>query len=305
MIGNAALYAALRVAAVILPRVPIRFAYPVADLAGALAFRLFPVPRRALLANLAVVTGQPSGSTSVRRLGRRAFANDARNWVDMARSAGLGTGDLLRQVRGVEGWEHVGEAMAGGNGMILVPLHLGNYELVGQVLIAHGFHVTIPVERLVPAALFRFLMSIRRRHGISAVPVDQAPREIVRALRAGEIVGIMGDRFAAGKGVAVMLFGRPTHIPRSAVALARRTGAPLHVAFGSRDGDNFVGHISERIAVSRTADAAGDDRENAQRLADVMQGYIARFPDQWLAFGPVWTAGSEGAATMRRSGAAV
>ncbi|HZU14117.1 MAG TPA: hypothetical protein VFB58_14850 [Chloroflexota bacterium] len=305
MIGNFALYIALRCASLVFPHVPTRAAYWIADALGSLAYILFPVPRRALLSNLSVVVGLSPRDPALRRLARRAFGNDARNWVDIARSAGLSTAALLRQVDRVEGWEHVEQAMRQGRGMILVPLHLGNYELVGQILIARGYRLTIPVERLRPARLFTFLMSIRTGKGFRAVPVDHAPRELVKALRAGEIVGIMGDRVSRGKGIRVIMFGRETALPRSAVSLARRTGAPLHVAFGARSGDGFVGHISDPVPMARSADPQADDRENAQRLADAMQPYIAAFPDQWLAFTPLWAMRPEEAATMERTGAAV
>jgi KDO2-lipid IV(A) lauroyltransferase len=301
MIGNYALYVALLAARVLLKIVPLRFAYALATGAGACAYLLFPIPRRDICANLAVVTREPASSSRVRSLAREAFITDARNWVDTVRIGSLSDGEILRSVM-VDGWDRLDEAAAQGRGVVLVTLHLGNFDLVGQVLAARGYSLTVPVERIRPARLFSLLTEERRSRGINVVPLEEAPRAMVRALRAGELVGIAGDRGAAGKTVEVEFFGMPAHLPKAAVSLARLTRAPLLVGVGLRSPHGgYRGYVSDEIPMARTENAAEDDRNNTQRVARVLEDVIARNPGQWLMFTPLWRPANGGAATMKHA----
>jgi KDO2-lipid IV(A) lauroyltransferase len=170
----------------------------------------------------------------------------------------------------------------------MVTLHLGNFDLVGQLLAMRGLKLTVPVERMHPEALFDLLVRLRGANGINIVPIERAPREMIAALRRGEIVGLAGDRGAGGKTVPVTLFGRQTAIPRGAVALARRARAPLVVAIGVRvSEDSFRGYVTPPVSLTYKPGEENELRD-AQALADAFAPFIERFPDQWLAFTPMW-----------------
>lgn len=299
MIGNVALYLALRLAGVLLPLLPLQFAYGLASLAGWSAYLLFPIPRRQIVRNLSIVLGSPANSPLVRRAARTAFQNDARNWVDTLRIGRVSLADIERTLE-IEpgGWERLVTAYEQGKGLILVTLHLGNYDLVGQLIALRGYALTVPVEHMRPPALYDFLTRERRSQGINAVPVERAPRALLRALRAREMVAIAGDRTAAGRRIEVELFGHTAALPRGPVSLARRTGAPVVVACGVRRGAGYSGIVSDPVPIQQTGDAGADDRENAQRLARVFEEVISRFPDQWLVFDNPWRDGSKPVATM-------
>jgi KDO2-lipid IV(A) lauroyltransferase len=302
MIGNVALYLALRLAALLLPLLPFRVASALASVAGWCAYLLFPIPRRQISRNLSIVLGAPASSPLVRRAARTAFQNDARNWVDTLRIGRIQLEDIERALE-IEpgGWERLVAAHEEGNGVILVTLHLGNYDLVGQLLALRGYALTVPVEHMRPPALYDFLTRERRSQGINTVPVEQAPRALLRAIRAGEMVAIAGDRAAAGRRVEVQLFGHTAALPRGPVSLARRTGAPVIVACGVRRDGGYRGIVSDQVPIQRTGDAEADDRENAQRLAGVFEDVISRFPDQWLMFDNPWRDGSKHVATMLKT----
>lgn len=305
MIGNYALYLALLASRLLLRVVPLGAAYALAEAAGSLAYRFFPIPRNDIIANLSVVTGEPPNSPRVGSLAREAFITDAKNWVDTLRIGRVTDEEILSMVE-VDNWERLVAASARGRGVIIVMLHLGNFDLVGQVLAARGYRLTVPVERVRPERLFNLLTSERRSRGLNAVPLDQAPREMVRALRAGELVAMAGDRGAGGRPVEVDLFGKPALIPRAAVSLARRTGSPVLVGVGlRREAGRYHGILFEEIPIARTADVAADDRENAQRLARVMEEAITQAPGQWLMFKRLWKRGPGHAATMGHASEAV
>lgn len=117
------------------------------------------------------------------------------------------------------------------------------------------------------------------------IAVDEAPKELLRSLRAGKLVGVTGDRQIAGKGMQVEFFGAPAILPRGPVSLARLSGAPLMLAYAVRlPSNSFQGYIGDPLHIARNADEADAMRD----IARLMEGPIRQHPGQWLAFSPVW-----------------
>jgi lauroyl/myristoyl acyltransferase len=162
-------------------------------------------------------------------------------------------------------------------------MHLGNFDLVGHALLFRGPGLTVPVERMEPERLFRFLVDVRRSKGINVVPFDRAGREMLAALRAGKIVGIIGDRNVGGsRGVRAEFFGKEAVFPRAPVSLARHAGSPVLVGVAVRlPSERFRGYITP-VSMQRSGQAEADERENVRHIARVMEDFIRRFPDQWL-----------------------
>jgi len=292
MSSNIALYVALRLVSRLLPLVPVRLAHALASAAGNCAFYLFRSPRAGITSNLAVVLALPVGDRRVRAAARGAFQTDAKNWLDTLRIGRLRP-EAIDALVEMHGYDHLQDALAEGKGVIVVSLHLGNYDLVGQVMAARGCRLTVPTERVEPEQLFTFLMAERRSQGINIIPIERAPREMLRALRAGEAVGITADRNIAGRSLAVDFFGRPAILPRGPAALARHSASPVLMAVGLRlPRGRFRGEISAPLCLARTENADADEIENTSRLARVMETYIARHPDQWLAFSSIWSSPS-------------
>lgn len=288
MTRNLALYLALRLASRIVPRLPPPLCYRVAAFIGDCAYLVLPGPRAAIRANLARVMKLSRAHGEVKTKARQAFQNDAKNWIDTLRISAVSDEDIVNSLE-VEGWQHMEAAIRDGRGVIMVVMHLGNFDLVGQYMAVHGGRLTIPVERMQPERLFALLLKLRRSKGINVVPMDQAPRQMVNALKAGEIVGIMTDRNVGGHGIRVEFFGAETLLPKAPVSLARHTGAPLLVCGAVRmSGTRFLGFVSAPVATVQSGNTARDDRDNLRRLAAVMEQYIGRFPEQWLMFTPLW-----------------
>ncbi|GAC1398418.1 MAG: lysophospholipid acyltransferase family protein [Chloroflexota bacterium] len=282
---NKVLYWLLRLLAWILPAIPYRLAYGAASLAGTLAFYCVPSARAGILTNLAVAFPLLSPAQH-RTLAVGAFRTDAINWLDTVRIPLVSFSELESSIIEIEGWQHLISALQDGKGVILVGLHLGNFDLVGQVLAARGYGLTVPVERIEPPQLFDFLTERRQSRGLHMLPMDKATRGMIRALAQGEIVGVMADRAIAGKMVEVNFFGRPTLLPRAPATLARLSGSPLLMATGVRiSAGIYIGLI---IPVQRVGHGARDDVQTIQSIVDSSELYIRKFPDQWLAFVPLW-----------------
>jgi phosphatidylinositol dimannoside acyltransferase len=288
MSRNDLLYILLRVGGVIVPRLPVPIAYGLASAVGSLAYVLVPRARCTLQGNLSVVLRKNAGHREVRARALEAFRTDARNWVDTLRIRTI-TAETLQRITQIEGWHHIETAQASGHGVVIVGIHLGNFDLTGQLIATRGIHMTVPVERMQPPALFELLTEDRRSKGMHLVPLERAPRALVSALRAGRMVGILGDRDLMGTGIPVRFFGKVTRLPSGPASLARRTNSALLLAYSVRHGKRFQGFVHPPLDLVQSGDAERDDQQNTQRLAREMEKAIRQWPGQWLAFTPVWS----------------
>jgi KDO2-lipid IV(A) lauroyltransferase len=261
-----------------------------ASAAGTLAYLVSFGARRAIQDNLSVVLSRPPSSPTVRRTALAAFHNNSKNWVDSLRLASTSKSEVERRVH-VEGWEIFEQAVREGKGVVLIGMHLGNIDVVGQIIAARGYPITVPVERMKPEELFRRTQALRQSLGIRTVPADGSGRELVRALRAGQVVGILADRNTGGSGSEVEFFGRPTHVSRGPAWLASRLDAAVLVGVGIRGpGGTFKAKV-EAVPVERSGDPAALPDINARIIIRCVEARVREHPEQWCMFANVWKDG--------------
>ena len=127
----------------------------------------------------------------------------------------------------VEGVQCVTEALATGQGVIVLGPHLGNWELLGMHLATLGNLVAL-YEPLPFRKLDQLVHRSRQRTGGKLVPTT--PRgiaELVRSVRAGGITGILPDQVPSDEraGLNVPFFGVDCFTASLASNLIRKSGA--------------------------------------------------------------------------------
>ena len=95
-----------------------------------------------------------------------------------------------------------------------------------QILPALG-HPTIGlIEAIKPPELYDFFARQRQGQNFRIVPVGSSGlRELIRALRHNDVVGMVTDREFGGANVVVSFFDYPTRFAEGVAALSLRTGA--------------------------------------------------------------------------------
>lgn len=127
----------------------------------------------------------------------------------------------------VDGVQCVTEALATGQGVIVLGPHLGNWELLGMHLATLGNLVAL-YEPLPFRKLDQLVHRSRQRTGGKLVPTT--PRgiaELVRSVRAGGITGILPDQVPSDEraGLNVPFFGVDCFTASLASNLIRKSGA--------------------------------------------------------------------------------
>lgn len=255
-----------------------------AMLGGTLAYRASAGAREAVRENLSIVA-PAIGRGDRERLVRQTFVEQLRHYIEIFRLARLDH-EMVRQAVVTDGWERFDAAVARGRGVILASGHIGPVSVCGQIIVANGHEVTLPIEKET-GELARAINRARTRMGLRIVETDSA-LGIARVLKRGGILGLLADRAITGVGERVPFFGRPALLPSAHVALALRTGAVLMPAFAHRDGSILRAVFEPELELPRTGDRDADVREGVRRWAGVLERHIRVAPEQWSVFEPVW-----------------
>lgn len=185
-----------------------------------------------------------------------------------------------------------------GRGVIVVGMHLGQWELALSALSRAGYPVTMVMRREEEEAS-RFAREAREAAGINVVYAGETPWmfvELLSALRRNEIVAMQGDRDMGGRSLEVSLFGGTVRIPAGPWELASASGAPLLagvLVFEGHRSYRLVWGDPVRVAARRGAEGAQGGEEDPAALGRIMEELIRRFPDQWFNFYDLWP-GEEG-----------
>lgn len=209
----------------------------------------------------------------------RMIAELPRLWL---RPAGRPLADPVRW----EGDAWLASLLQARRGLVLLTPHLGSFEVAAQAY-AERFGATWPLTALYRPAENAFVRRLeetaRARPGLMTAPASVAGvRQLLRALKAGQTVGMLPDQVPPkGMGVWAPFFGRPAFTMTLAVRLARQSGAALAVLWCERlpQGRGYVVH-AQPLAVPPAADA--DEVASATAINASMEAVIHQCPAQYL-----------------------
>jgi len=274
--------AAARLAEGTLPYLPTSLEIPIATFGGTFAYRASAGARDAVRENLSIVAPDRPDRE---RLVRQTFVEQVRHYIEIFRLARLDH-QKVRDTVVTTGWERFVAAVARGRGVILGSAHIGPVSVCGQIIVANGYDITLPIE-IETGELARAVNRARTRMGLRFVETDSAVG-IARILKRGGILGVLADRAVTGVGERVPFFGRPALLPSAHVALALRTGAALLPAFAHREGSVLRAVFEPELELRRSGDREADIRDGVRQWAAALEPHIRVAPEQWSVFEPVW-----------------
>ena len=295
-------YYLLKIASTLSVFIPSRVGYWLCSLLGGVIFYFWPSVRRAVMDNLRHVL--PGSTRHERRnLARKAIRNAFKNYYDIVRLPHLKVADVERMIASIDGLEHLESAYSQGRGVIVIGAHLGNFNLVAQLTVARGYRVVVVAEDVKPEKLFKYINHLRASLGLKFIKMGSSQvRTIYRSLRDGSVLLLAVDRNVTEAGVPVRLFDAVADLPGGPVELAMRLKVPLVPAVTYRlpNSKNVV-IIRPPIELERTGDNDRDTETNLRKVAQVLEEFISKAPDQWVVLQKVWdrdyTESDEGSGT--------
>ncbi|MGB9107043.1 MAG: lysophospholipid acyltransferase family protein [Telluria sp.] len=238
---------------------------------GWLVYLASPSYRRRLRSNLALAdTGARLGD---------AIAESGKAIVELPFVWCAQQARVTRHVT-MENWELVQRQLDSGKGIVFLTPHLGCFELTAQQVSLRQ-ELTVMYRPPRKSALKPLVEGARARQNMHLAPANlSGVRMLVKALRAGQPVGVLPDQVPQeGEGVWAPFFGRTAYTMTLPAKLAQLGKADILLTYAERlpRGRGYVIRF-----VPFDGDLSGTATEQAASINRAMEQLIARCPAQYF-----------------------
>lgn len=184
--------------------------------------------------------------------------------------------------------ERLQNAAKSGRGTILLTAHFGDWEMASLVSSVIGFPILVLVREQKMPRLNELLNRLRESNGCKVIRKGMQTKNILKGLRANNIVGILSDQDAGKNGMFVDFFGRPASCHTGPFEIAKHTGSLILPNFIVRTGGPYHKIYLEEYIDFKETKSSDDIRENLQKFTKLLESYIRKYPDQWLWLHKRW-----------------
>lgn len=269
---------------------PERAAYRTFDQAADVLWRRQAGDVVQLERNLARVHPDASHA-DLRELSRLGMRSYLRYWCDAFRLPAWSP-ERVRGTFELRNAERLDDPIAAGRGVVVSVNHGGNWDHAGAWAALRYGALTTVVEHLKPEGLFRQFLAYRESLGIEALPLGDPAvvRTLVRRLREGRVVPLLGDRDLSDNGVVVDLFGEPASLPAGPAMLSLLTGVPLLPSVAWYEDDRAVMELYPPVEIPVGGTTAERVRIMTQEVARAYEAGLREHSTHWHMMQPVWLA---------------
>jgi Kdo2-lipid IVA lauroyltransferase/acyltransferase len=258
-----------------------------ADSLTAIVFDWLRIRRGLIMKNLRIAFGKEKSEGELEAIGRASVYNFFLTIFEFLRSVKI---DIARDVS-IEGDEHIKGALAKGQGVYILCMHLGNWEAMGAAVSRQICPAYVLVKKVGGASVNRFVDELREKNKFYTVKRKSRGdgfRAIKDTLARGEIIGFVMDQARPGE-PRVPFFGAPAKTNTSLAAIWRRAEAPIVPAYIERFGigKHRVTFLPE-VTLVKTADESADVLSHTQKFNEVVERCVTRRPEQYFWMHDRW-----------------
>lgn len=251
---------------------------------GRLAFRLSRKYRERTLSNLDLAF--PEKSPAERRdIAIRMFEHFGRGALEFFRADQRTDESVRASVVEVEGLEHLERAHALGKGVLVIGGHFGDWERAAHYAVVCGYRLTVVARDANQPEITEALAELRGASGVELLARGGAARDILRKLKANELVGILPDQ--NDDEVFVSFFGKPVGTVLGPGVLHVRTGAPVVPLYMVRLGLGRYRMIVEPPLVP-DPDAPSPAEGVMRAINRSLEAVVRAHPEQYLWLHDRW-----------------
>lgn len=248
-------------------------------------------------ANLRHVLGPEISEKELHQAAYRLMSNAHRGYYELFHNIGhgrLNVEEFVPPMRlSAEAKAYLDQGIAAGRGLFILGAHMSNFDLA---LIGLSHYVPVPMQALSlaePPPGFEFFNRLREKGNILLTPISsRSLRDAMARLRGGGVVITGVDRPVTEGNEPVEFFGATAYLPTGYIRIPLRTDCLVMTiaAYYDPDVDGGVYNVTANppMEMERTGDAEADVAHNLRRVLAQIEGFIRRWPDQWMMFVPVW-----------------
>jgi len=197
----------------------------------------------------------------------------------------VGHPEYIREIAEIKGLEHLNAALLQKKGVIAVTAHFGNFPIMQFRLAKEGYAVNSIIRHMRDNLADDYFLKKRNKVGVKTIysePRKACVLESMRSLKNNEVLFILLDQNFGTGGVFVNFFGRKAATATGPIILSQKTGAKILPMFivHNKNGKNTL-FIEPEFKLDEGADKDETILLNIQRLTDIIEQYIRRYPAEW------------------------
>lgn len=216
-------------ASIILP-LPRKWLLALCDFVSRIGYALDRGGRKRAIENLKIVLGREPPARYSEKIVRRAYRNMTRT---LAHVFWTSTGSARRIAAAGELSAGAKAVLAAHRPIITVSGHIGCWEILSQLVQAHGIPITSVFKKIGSEGMSKLLLKSRLASGQKIVPAEGALKPLMETLKEGNAVGLLVDQVVAPKdgGIWIRYFGLPVCVSAAPAFLAAKTKAAIAIAW--------------------------------------------------------------------------
>lgn len=275
-------YSVVKFFSALLNSMPRAAALFVGSVLGNLVFLLSHRDRFKARRNVYLAFGREMNEKQIKTLARKCFINMGKMAVDVIRIRRHYDPEL-KNIIDIDGLEHLDEVYKRGRGVIIPTGHIGNFELSAVYFAQMGYKVAVIGRELYDSHLDKFIRANREQMGMKLFDTRQSPREMIRWLNDGGMLGVLMDTDSFRvRSMFVPVFGRLSHTPVGQSIIALRTDTPVVPIICLRNGKRYKIKVWPEIKIQRTDNFERDVYNLTEKCTRIWEKTVMENKDQWI-----------------------
>ena len=175
-------------------------------------------------------------------------------------------------------------------GVILLSAHFGNWEFMATSLAAQ---LNIPISVVIKPQrnpyVTNWMNKARTKWNNEIVPLGISIRQTYQTIKDKKIVAMVADQRGPEESIKIFFFGRNITVLTGPAVLSLRTGAPVLYGISVRQDDYSYKSLMTEISKENLPESNEEKiKELSQRHMAFLEGYIRKYPEQWLWMHKRW-----------------
>jgi KDO2-lipid IV(A) lauroyltransferase len=205
-------------------RLPGSWVFRIGEILGDIAWHFIPLRRRIVLRNLRIAFHGEYDLPALQRMAKETVRRTGANLFSTAHTARL-SAKRIDAMLTVENQELIENAMSGSAGLVLLPSHMGNWEILSRMnrLFPQGHQIGAFYRPLNNPLLNERVLAQRETDGTHLFSKRDSLHHVTGFLREGSLIGILADQRVGKQGELVRFFGRLTRASPLPSLMIRRS----------------------------------------------------------------------------------
>jgi len=267
-----------------IPLFPLKFIQSAARLKGKLFYHIIPIRKSIARANLKLAFPEKTDS-EINEIVKGCYINVLTVIAEFFYLRSMSTPEMKKLLQ-FSNEELYLQKIKEGKGVIVISGHFGNWELTAfGTNVLTGIGINVVVKEQTNKRVNEGINRIRTAAGNKMIDMRNSLRAILTALKAGEVVAMLGDQSAPKENVKVDFFIKDVPTFEGTARIALKTRASVLFAVSVRNADGTYRLRFHEIDISKYEEPSEENvKALTQEHVNLLVEYIKARPDHWLWF---------------------